>query len=134
MHPSEILVRRLLTSIEARDYAAVVDCFTADARLWRSFDPIDAPGQTAQENAETLAWIAGFLISQTYEIRNFYPTSDGFILTLILTAQTTLREVYNVPLAMCAKVVDGRIAHIEEYFDAANMRPLNNAIRAAQRE
>lgn len=116
---------RLIAAIEAGDFAAAESCYHPDVVVWHNHD---RQTQTRAENQATLRQFVGATTERRYtEIRrqriDGEDGGDGVVQQHVLVA--TLHDGRAIELAACliCDVADGRITRLDEYFDAAAMRP-----------
>ena len=116
---------RLIAAIEAGDFAAAESCYHPDVVVWHNHD---RQTQTRAENLATLRQFVGATTERRYtEIRrqriDGEDGGDGVVQQHVLVA--TLHDGRAIELAACliCDVADGRITRLDEYFDAAAMRP-----------
>ena len=114
---------RLIAAIEAGDFAAAESCYHPDVVVWHNHD---RQTQTRAENLATLRQFVGATTERRYtEIRRQRIDGEdgGVVQQHVLVA--TLHDGRAIELAACliCDVADGRITRLDEYFDAAAMRP-----------
>lgn len=116
----ETLATRFFTAIPAGDGATIEDCYGAGMTIWHNYDGLT---QSRADNLKTLRWLARTITNYRYtDIHRTY-FDNGFVQQHVLRG--TVRGVdINAPVCIIAHVVDGRIAQMFEYIDAAHIAPL----------
>jgi ketosteroid isomerase-like protein len=112
------VAERLFTAIEAGDVDAVRDLYDADVEVWHNTDRVT---QGRDENLATLAWVHRNLSGLTYEDVRRSATDDGFVQRHVFAATNRAGRRIEVPACIVASVRDGRITHLDEYLDSAEL-------------
>jgi ketosteroid isomerase-like protein len=112
----DALADRFFAAIEAGDVTSVGSMYADDAVIWHNTDQVEQP---VQHNLAVLGWLVKRTTSRSYrEIRRTV-TDDGFVQQHVLHVEFGPARSADLPACLVVKVLDGRIARIDEYLDGA---------------
>ena len=116
---------RLIDAIQAGDFDAAESAYDPDVVIWHNND------RQTQTRAENLATLRQF-VSTTSERRytdvrrrriDGGAAGEGVVQQHVLVATLHSGRVIELAACLVCDVIDGRITRLEEYFDAAALRP-----------
>lgn len=120
-HPHVILARKLTARIEAGDVDGVAELYHDELTAWRSHDKRNLVRKQAIKVVEILG---RQLQDLRYEDVRIQPTPSGFVQQHTMRCRSPKGEPVEAFVCMVATVRDGRIFHVDEYMDSAQMAPL----------
>jgi len=120
-HPHVILARQLTDRIQAGDVDGVAELYHDELTAWRSHDKRSLVRKQAIKVVEILG---RQLQDLRYEDVRIQPTPEGFVQQHTMRCRSPRGEPVEAYVCMVASVRDGRIYHVDEYMDSAQMAPL----------
>jgi ketosteroid isomerase-like protein len=115
----EHLATRFFDAIEQGDIATVRDCFAPDARIWHNTDEITV---SAEHTLKVLSGLIARIGDRRYADRRLTIVPEGFWQQHVLTGVRVSDEVrVRLPCAIFCRITNGKITHIDEYFDSAHV-------------
>ncbi len=108
------LVDRLFTAIGEGDAATIAECLADDVVVWTNFDGREAPKAKV---LPLLVWMHSTIADLRYEIVSREPLADGLLQRHVLHGRAPSGVVIAMPACIIARVVDGRVARMDEYTD-----------------
>lgn len=120
-HPHVILARKLTERIAAGDVDGVAELYHDELTAWRSHDKRSLVRKQALKVVEILS---RQLKDLRYEDVRIQPTPTGFVQQHTMRCVSPRGEPVEAHVCMVASVRDGRIFHVDEYMDSAQMAPL----------
>lgn len=115
------IARELTQRILAGDVEGVAELYHDDLSAWRSHDCRTLVRKQALRVVEILA---RQLRELRYEDVRIRPTPDGFVQQHVMRCLSPGGEPVEAHVCLVATLRDGRIAHIDEYMDSAQIAPL----------
>jgi ketosteroid isomerase-like protein len=110
---------RFFDAIEQGDMAVVRDCFAPGASIWHNTDEIAV---STEHTLKVLSGLIARIQDRRYADRRLTIVSDGFWQQHVLTGVRVSDDVLvRLPCAIFCRVIDGKITHIDEYFDSAHI-------------
>jgi ketosteroid isomerase-like protein len=119
--PAVAVAQKLTERILAGDVDGVADLYHDDLTAWRSHD-----GRTlGRKQALRVVEILGRQLRELrYEDVRIQPTPTGFVQQHVMRCLSPRGEPVEAQVCMVATLRDGRILHVDEYMDSAQMAPL----------
>jgi ketosteroid isomerase-like protein len=114
------LARDLTRHILAGDLEGVGRVYHDELTAWRNHDR----RTLVRKQALRVVEILGRLRELRYEDVRIQPTPQGFVQQHVMRCLSPAGEPVEAHVCLVATVRDGRIAHIDEYMDSAQMAPL----------
>ena len=114
LHSIRALAVRFADALEARNLAAIAECYAPEFRVWHNFDRLE------KTRSESLAMLeAGFEHSAArhYVERRIHVFSGGYVQQHVIVNRRKDGNVVRTPAAIVCDVKDGKIARIDEYID-----------------
>jgi ketosteroid isomerase-like protein len=115
------IARDLTRRILAGDVDGVGELYHDELTAWRSHDLRTLARKQALRVVEILS---RQLRELRYEDVRIQPTPDGFVQQHVMRCLSPKGEPVEAHICLVARIRDGRIAHIDEYMDSAQMAPL----------
>ncbi len=114
---AQMLVDRLL----AGDANGVGDLYSDEMTAWRNSD-----GRTLvkKQALKVVRILTGSLQDLRYENIKVTPTVSGFVQQHTMKCTAPNGEPVEAHVCMIATIEDGKIQHVSEYMDTAQMAPL----------
>ncbi len=111
------LVERLL----AKDVDGVADLYCDDMTAWRNSD-----GRTLvkKQALKVVKILTGNLDDLHYENVRVTPTADGYVQQHTMKCTAPNGQPVEAHVCMIATLENGKIKHVSEYMDTAQMAPL----------
>ncbi len=115
------LARALIERTLAKDVDGAMALYREDAVAWRNVD-----GRTlgTRQIRKVLEFLATGVDGLRYDDVRLAPTDGGFVQQHTMRGTTKKGAAFESHACLVARVVDGRIARMDEYFDSAAMAPL----------
>jgi ketosteroid isomerase-like protein len=117
--PEEIkaLAKRFFDCVEQGDIEGLVACYAPDAKIWHNTDQLE---QSPADNKATLAGMVTRILDRLYDNRQLNVFPGGFVHQHVLRG-TRKQDGVRLALPACVicQVEDGKITHLDEYFDSA---------------
>lgn len=113
------MAKRLFDAIEQGDIDTMMACFAPGAEIWHNTDElVVSPEQTAA----TLRGMVARINDRCYAERQLNMFPGGFVQQHALTGRRGHDDVaVRLPCAIICRVVNGKIARLDEYFDSAHV-------------
>jgi len=116
------LATRFFDCIEAGDIDGMFALYAPDARIWHNTDGLE---QTPIENGDGLKGFVTRILDRTYDDRRVQVLPTGFVHQHVLHGTRKHDGVrVEMPACIVCEVKDGRITHLDEYFDSAHVAEL----------
>lgn len=114
------IARDLTQRILAGDVGGVGELYHDELTAWRSHDL----RTLVRKQALRVVEILGRLSQLRYEDVRIQPTPDGFVQQHVMRCLSPKGEPVEAHVCLVARIRDGRIVHVDEYMDSAQMAPL----------
>ena len=105
-----------LGAVARGDIEAVRAMYAPDAVIWHNNDGVS---QTPDENLRVLTWIAANVTDFRYKDVRFQATDSGFVEQHVTCGTSPSGKPFSIPACLVVRVVDGKIARLDEYLDSA---------------
>ncbi len=112
---------RLFDSVEKGDLKAVAQLYAEDIVVWHNNDQVE---QTKAQNLAAIAGAIERLVSRRYANRRIDVFPGGFVQQHMFVATRPNGEVIEMPAVVVARVANGLITRIDEYFEGAALARL----------
>ncbi len=115
------VVERLIAAIEVGDIDGVTACYAPEVVVWANFD-----GESKDLDAavRVLRWLVGQTTERHYDIKRRIDIEGGVLQQHVLHATVIATgKPFAMPACLVVSVRGDRITHIDEYLDAAVMKP-----------
>lgn len=117
----------LYDALACGDIAAARACFTADARIWHSFDGIALDLDAAVQGWEALI---AHSVERYVEDAHCQTLPDGFVQQHVFVLRTASGARKAWPVCVLVEVEAGRIRRFNEYMDrAGSFMPPEGAVK-----
>ncbi|CAB4927360.1 unannotated protein [freshwater metagenome] len=117
----DALAERMFGAIMAGDIDTVLACYSDDAVMRINV----APGDMGPADIAGMVQMVSEKIPDfTYSDIRRVTTDDGFVEQHLVTGTGLTGQPFSFEVCAVAKVVDGRVAVLEEYADSAAMAPM----------
>jgi len=128
------LAERFFRAIERGDVETVRQIYSPQAVIWHNYDSLDEreTGQNVEANLAVLAGLPQRIRGARYDVWYREATATGFVQQHVLRGTMPNGEPLVLPACIIAKVEDGHVSRIDEYFDPAIRARLYAAVKAAQ--
>lgn len=115
------VARRLVERLLAGDVDGVAALYTDDMTAWRNSD-----GRTLSKKqaVKIVRILTGSLNDLRYENVRVTPTADGFVQQHTMKCTAPNGQPVEAHVCMIATLENGKIKHVAEYMDTAQMAPL----------
>lgn len=113
------LARRFFDAVARGDLETVRSCYAPNAVIWTATSPTE---RTPEENLAVLRWVKENVRDFRYEDVRCQPTPTGFVEQHTTCGIGPSGKEVRFPACVVARVEDGRITRLEEYFDTALVR------------
>lgn len=110
------LANRFSEAACARDIEGLRSVYTPDMVVWKNTDQNQ---RSVDEHLSTYATNTAALKGIRYSDIRVSPFEGGFVQQLVVVADLGDGRILSFPCCQVARVRDGRIARLEEYFDSA---------------
>jgi len=116
------LAKRFMQAVGVGDAVAARACLHDDAVIWHNYNNAT---QTADENMALMLRMKALSKQRVYEVHMMEEVSNGYVQrhTLHITSLDG-KDTYSTEALLWAKVVDGKIAYVEEFIDPTPIMPL----------
>ncbi len=111
----------LVTRTLAKDVDGVMDLYHEDAVAFRN---VDGRSLAKRQVRKVIEFLATKVEGLRYEDVRVELTETGFVQQHTMRGSTLAGEPFESHACIVARVEDGRIRRIDEYFDSAAMAPL----------
>lgn len=120
-HPHARIARQLIERLLSRDVDGVAALYTDDMTAWRNSD-----GRTLvkKQALKVVRILTGNLPDLRYDDVCITPTMSGYVQQHTMKCTAPNGQPVEARVCMIATLRDGRIAHVDEYMDSAQMAPL----------
>lgn len=120
-HPHIRVARQLVDRILAGDVDGVAALYTDDMTACRNSDG----RRLARKQAlKVVRILTGNLRDLRYEDVRVTPTASGYVQQHTMRCTAPNGQPVEAHVCMIATLRDGKIAHVDEYMDSAQMAPL----------
>jgi ketosteroid isomerase-like protein len=113
------LARKFFDSVEGGDIQAVIDCYVADPRIWHN---TDGKEMTLAELVAALRGLGDHYPERRFKDRRVHVFGGGFVQQHTFWARHLDGHEIQVAACVVGRVLDGRIARLDEYLDSAPPR------------
>lgn len=120
-HPHVAIARQLRERLIARDAAGVGELYADDVIVWRNGDNREL---VKKQVMKVIGFLTTSVTNLEYADVRVTPTSDGFVQQHVLRCTSPSGAQVAAHTCLVARIADGRIARLDEYFDAAQLAPL----------
>jgi len=120
-NPNVLVARQLVERLLAKDVDGVADLYTDDMTAWRNSD-----GRTLvrKQALKVVRILTGNLTDLRYENIRVTPTTTGYVQQHTMRCTAPNGRVVEAHVCMIATLENGKIVHVDEYMDTAQMAPL----------
>jgi ketosteroid isomerase-like protein len=120
-NPNVLVARQLVDRLLAKDVDGVADLYTDDMTAWRNSD-----GRTLvrQQALKVVRILTGTLQDLRYENVRVTPTATGYVQQHTMRCTAPNGQPVEAHVCMIATLENGKIKHVAEYMDTAQMAPL----------
>lgn len=120
-NPNVLVARQLVERLLAKDVDGVADLYTDDMTAWRNSD-----GRTLvkKQALKVVRILTGNLHDLSYENIRVTPTATGYVQQHTMKCTAPNGRPVEAHVCMIATLENGKIAHVAEYMDTAQMAPL----------
>jgi ketosteroid isomerase-like protein len=112
------LANDFLDAIERGDIETVQSIYAPDAVVWHNTDNIAQP---VTDNLATLTNFIKYVPERRYTNRRIEAFDGGFVDQHLLKGKLVSGKEVSMAACLICKVVNGRITHLDEYFDSATL-------------
>jgi ketosteroid isomerase-like protein len=116
------LAKKFMQAVGAGDAVSARACLHDDAVIWHNYNNAT---QTADENMALMLRMKDLSKERVYEIHMLEEVPNGYVQrhTLHMTSPDG-NDTYSTEALSWIKVVDGKIARVEEFIDPTPIMPL----------
>lgn len=111
-----MVIDHAFSALASGDLDGARACFTADALVWHGFDGVARDVDATMQDWAGL--VAAFEERFITDVRR-QPTPDGFVQQHLFVMRPNGGARRAWPVCIVVRVVDGRIARLDEYIDRA---------------
>lgn len=115
MTDAKAVAARLFGAIEAGDLDTIRDCYSPDAQIWHNTDGV---AKSLDHTMTIVDWMLTNLPGMRYTDPQCSATEDGFVQRHVVVGTRPDGKVVSLPCCIVAKVADGRVTNLYEYFDS----------------
>ena len=121
MSNADRIAERMTLAFDTRDARLFDELYSSDATVWHSFDQVN------QDRAAAMSGVRSFFGAlsalQCEDIRRLM-TEEGFVQQHLLSGEFSAGGGFQrLPVCLVVRVLDGKIARIEEYIDPKGFAP-----------
>jgi uncharacterized protein len=120
-NPNVAVARKLVERLLAGDVDGVAELYTDDMTAWRNAD-----GRTLvkKQALKVVRILTGTLSDLRYENVRVTATADGYVQQHTMKCTAPNGQPVEAHVCMIARLENGKIKHVSEYMDTAQMAPL----------
>lgn len=120
-HPHLAVAKALSDRLIARDAAGVGELYADDVVVWRNVDNREL---AKKQVLKVVSFLTTAVKDLHYTDIRVVPTPEGFVQQHTLRCVAPNGTEVATHACLVARVVDGRITRLDEYFDSAQLAPL----------
>ena len=109
------IASRLFAAIEAGDIETIRDCYSPGAQIWHNTDGVV---KSLDHTTTIVEWMLTNMPGMRYPDPQCSTTEDGFVQRHVVVGTRPDGVEVSLPCCVVAKVANGQVTHLYEYFDS----------------